>query len=273
MNKEEFQGFRERFNRFENGFNELVKDQNKKNIKWDQLTKQYTRMKLEEKQEIKLDIGGTKYTTTRETLGSRESKYFADLLANTSNNEIYIDRPGTNFDYILSYLRGGKFNCSIVDNPQLKFALTEEARFYGLWELLDDLLCSEKDLTSPSHIHKLTRVDIQKDFVCRGHSLFTDSSTCYNFTGDKTNFMYECKTCKTGNIKYCVACSHRDDKTFTNPNHAHELTIHTPSGTWQCDGRNLKDGCKSNNKTTGILRFRCAQCEYNMCEYCLTHYR
>ena len=76
MNKEEFQGFRERFNRFENGFNELVKDQNKKNAKWDILTQQYNLLKDAEKQEIKLDVGGVRFTTTKTTYNGLEETLY-----------------------------------------------------------------------------------------------------------------------------------------------------------------------------------------------------
>ena len=98
MNKEEFQGFRERFNRFENGFNELVKDQNKKNAKWDILTQQYNLLKDAEKQEIKLDVGGVRFTTTKTTLLSKNSTFFNSLLDST-DPVIYIDRPGKYFNW------------------------------------------------------------------------------------------------------------------------------------------------------------------------------
>jgi len=133
MNKEEFQNFRERFNRFENGFNELVKDQNKKNEKWDKYSKQYTQLKDTEKSLIKLNVGGFKFTTTKSTLLSLSCKFFEELLSSSSpNEEIFIDRPGKNFEHILNTLRGKKLNNNILNDPHMKYSIIIVARFYGV---------------------------------------------------------------------------------------------------------------------------------------------
>ena len=136
MNKEEFQSFRERFNRFENGFNELVKDQNKKNEKWDKYSKQYTQLKDTEKSLIKLNVGGFKFTTTKSTLLSLSCKFFEELLSSSSQNEeIFIDRPGKIFEHILNTLRGKKLNNNILSVPHMKYSLIIEAKFYGVKDI------------------------------------------------------------------------------------------------------------------------------------------
>jgi len=135
MNTEEFSNFRERFNRFENGFNELVKDQNKKNLKYENYAKQFAVMKDIEKSLIKLNIGGHKFSITKTLLLGKPSKFFNDLLSSNSiNDEIFIDRPGKHFDYILSYLRGTDIikTFLILDNHIVKSNLLEEAKFYGV---------------------------------------------------------------------------------------------------------------------------------------------
>ncbi|GAA5815793.1 hypothetical protein MFLAVUS_009308 [Mucor flavus] len=79
---------------------------------------------------VKLDIGGTVYRTTKDTL--RESGYLCSLVGgNWSENlldqkEIFIDRDGFLFRYILLYFRTGRLD---VDKQYWK-SLRNEAEFY-----------------------------------------------------------------------------------------------------------------------------------------------
>ncbi len=75
----------------------------------------------------------------------------------------------------------------------------------------------------------------------------------------------------TGEIKYCIVCAMRDDKSFISSIYAHDLTVHK-SGGWGCNGTYGKDKCLSNNKTSGILRLRYVPCDYDQCKYCLVNY-
>jgi len=141
--------------------------------------------------------------------------------------------------------------------------------------LVDELEFTEAELKVVTHIHKLTKVKNEGEFVCRGTKLFKDSSSCQNVTKETSRYMYECTTCKgknkNGDIKYCVVCAQRDDKTFKVTLHEHDLTLYS-GRRWGCDGSHGKDGCKSNDQTSGILRYRCVPCDYDNCEYCLAHY-
>jgi hypothetical protein len=67
---------------------------------------------------IYLNVGGHKYVTTRQTLlNERDPNYFTGLLSNkfeiTRDKEgnIFIDRNGKYFEFILDYLRTGELNC------------------------------------------------------------------------------------------------------------------------------------------------------------------
>ena len=141
--------------------------------------------------------------------------------------------------------------------------------------MVDDLEFSELTIKVVTHIHTLTKVKRDENFVCRGTRLFKDSSTCQNVTKEVSRYVYECLTCKgknkNGDIKYCLPCSQKPDTVFKVTVHAHDLTLHNGGG-WGCDGRKSKDGCLSNNQTSGILRFRCGPCDYDNCEYCLVNY-
>lgn len=69
-------------------------------------------------QPITLNIGGVKYSTSKPTLLKIDS-IFKDLLENTvDNNEIFIDRDGDLFKYILNYFRN-------LDNIVLPYDIKE----------------------------------------------------------------------------------------------------------------------------------------------------
>lgn len=88
---------------------------------------------------IKLNVGGAIYETTLQTI--RESEYLYNLvhgswregLSNTK--EVFIDRDGFLFRYILLYLRTNEVD---IDNQHLK-SLHHEAEFYMLETLSEKI--------------------------------------------------------------------------------------------------------------------------------------
>ena len=90
--------------------------------------------------QIKLNIGGTIFLTTRPTL--EKSTYFRQLLDPNSNTHInrdgsiLIDRDATHFRHILNYLRDK--TVPYLYPPEHKQLLVE-ARFYNITELVREL--------------------------------------------------------------------------------------------------------------------------------------
>jgi len=88
---------------------------------------------------IKLNVGGTKFTTSRSTLSKHEG-YFKAMFSGRHSFELdeegyyFIDRDGTYFPYILNYLRDGTI--LIQDDNHFRYYLTQEAQYY----CLDDLV-------------------------------------------------------------------------------------------------------------------------------------
>ncbi|KAI9348852.1 BTB/POZ protein [Pilaira anomala] len=84
---------------------------------------------------VKLDVGGTIYRTTLDTLV--ESEYLFNLVnggwmeGSSEQNNIFIDRDGFLFRYILLYLRTGEVSIEKNHRESLK----NEAEFYLLPEL------------------------------------------------------------------------------------------------------------------------------------------
>jgi hypothetical protein len=83
---------------------------------------------------INLNVGGTKFTTTKQTLCSCKS-IFSDLIKNNpTNNEIFIDRSGKYFEHILEFFRNGNKTILTNDRNILKLVY-QECEYYNLIEL------------------------------------------------------------------------------------------------------------------------------------------
>lgn len=85
---------------------------------------------------IRLNVGGTTYITTKETLtGSYFEAMFSDKLkpGTLINDAYFIDRNGQIFSYILDYLRDLD-TWLPPSNPDLLRSIVQEARFYCLDE-------------------------------------------------------------------------------------------------------------------------------------------
>ena len=58
--------------------------------------------------------------------------------------------------------------------------------------------------------------------------------------------------------------------------HEHALVFKAQDDGWECDGKNMEGGCRSGIKgfdeTSGKDRYRCAKCDYDMCEKCVEEY-
>ena len=78
---------------------------------------------------IRLNIGGTFFTTTRTTLMGTNASFFSGLLDSTNCFEqtVFIDRDPTHFRWILNLLRGSK---NVPFSKEIYDELKTEADFY-----------------------------------------------------------------------------------------------------------------------------------------------
>jgi hypothetical protein len=86
---------------------------------------------------VKLNIGGTKFTTTKETLLSVKNSFFERLINSNklkAGEEIFIDRPAEYFHHILDYCRNKKINYSKFKKNELT-KLRDEAEYYNIEEI------------------------------------------------------------------------------------------------------------------------------------------
>lgn len=88
-------------------------------------------------QVVQLNVGGTIFATTRQTLGSCPGSYLAGLISEDHpqviqylDGAIFVDRSPECFGLVLNWLRG----CKVCLRPGSREAnlLLEEAEYYGL---------------------------------------------------------------------------------------------------------------------------------------------
>lgn len=100
--------------------------------------------------QIVLEVGGTKFKTSRSTLCKHEGSFFEAMFSGRHVHEpspdgsFFIDRDPTYFQDILNYLRTGAAVTPESESSRLKMA--EEASFYGLPALHRALLAPPLDL-------------------------------------------------------------------------------------------------------------------------------
>jgi len=92
---------------------------------------------------MRLDVGGAIFVTSRATLTRYSDSFFGKLVdgslpAPPSGEPLFIDRDGTNFRYILNFLRDGRLPLSTM-SVQLRKELLQEAEFYQLGTLTEAL--------------------------------------------------------------------------------------------------------------------------------------
>lgn len=96
---------------------------------------------------IKLNVGGHQYTTTLQTLTNEPNNLLIELVeTNKSKDEIFIDRDGVLFRFILDYLRNS--DVLLPENFTEKALLKREASYFKLENLEKQLSDLNIDLTS-----------------------------------------------------------------------------------------------------------------------------
>lgn len=88
---------------------------------------------------VNLNVGGKKFTTTINTLTKYEDSMFPVLLSGKFKenpaNEIFIDRDGQAFKYIMTFLRNGEYIAP--SDPAMQKLVNCEIEYYGLTCLLN----------------------------------------------------------------------------------------------------------------------------------------
>lgn len=108
---------------------------------------------------IKLNVGGTRYTTSLATLTAIPEAYFSSLFSGdwqqvlTAEGEVFLDRDGERFKIILEYLRAARDQQAFLVPRNLErrelASLAAEAQYFGLVALQESLQAAA-DVTKPA---------------------------------------------------------------------------------------------------------------------------
>ena len=118
-------------NLLENNFKSFSSKVEKRSKIWEHYEKNSHPQKIQKL--VMLNVGGNKFTTQISTLTTEQETYFTKEVLNLDlSKEVFIDRPGKNFNYILNYLRT-KAMPNIIDmSATQKSEIIMEAEFYGV---------------------------------------------------------------------------------------------------------------------------------------------
>jgi hypothetical protein len=110
---------------------------------------------------VNLDIGGIKFKTTKQTLQRYESIINGLVENNSDNSEIFIDRNGKCFEYILEFFRNGD-NVILSEDKLINKMIYLECQYYCLVELqhkIKEKYMPNQITTLTLHVLELTKIE------------------------------------------------------------------------------------------------------------------
>lgn len=123
----------------------------------------------------------------------------------------------------------------------------------------------------PIHRHYM-EVYNNNEGTCNGKLFLKSLGGCKEEIKKNEDF-YLCKSC---NLWFCKVCADKECIKFYSKDHEHPLEFTFIDNNWECYGKKLSDGCRSGNPLIGKndkkMRYRCADCDYNLCANCMSFY-
>ncbi|OII76936.1 potassium channel tetramerization domain-containing protein [Cryptosporidium andersoni] len=156
---------------------------------------------------IRVNVGGVIYETTKETLASSYggASYFSICLSENNKEEIFVDRNGQLFQYILDYLRTGSI-VSIPEKIHILRGLILEADFYLLEPLSNALTRKLEQIIIEKNIGNFTTSNLL--FSKKEEPELINDQLFHN----QTNNLFDSKNPN----QLCKKCSHYYLKTHKN---------------------------------------------------------
>ncbi|CEP09255.1 hypothetical protein [Parasitella parasitica] len=117
-------------------------------------------------EKIKLNVGGQLFETSLTTLRKDPNSMLASMFSDNStiqpdaDNSYFIDRDGTYFRFVLNYLRDLRIPAGVTQDPKIMDELMQEARFYGLNDLLG-LRWKSMPVITQDELHRLYPLPIR----------------------------------------------------------------------------------------------------------------
>ena len=110
-------------------------------------TPEVSSLTIDSGRKIKLNVGGTRFETSFETLTRIKHTYFSALFSGRWNleEEIFIDRTPFTFEYVLEFLRGEEVDFPNISKKELS-QLLKHADFFALASLKSKVMSHWKQL-------------------------------------------------------------------------------------------------------------------------------
>ena len=136
---------------------------------------------------IKFNVGGVRYEVSQSLLDSYPDSMLAQSASENwqkdPNEEIFIERNGLRFQFVLDYLRDGHVN---LPGSVSKAALLTDLKFYGFESVKDGAIVEQISTFSFGNIAALS-MDVRKKWE-RDEKILKDCITIYdNFLKDPSN--------------------------------------------------------------------------------------
>lgn len=151
---------------------------------------------------------------------------------------------------------------------------------------------SQIKLKIHSHNLYLTRDKINE---CKGESFYQNPDCNFNIQSNESNnennknknnnskdfskeifpkffkkLFYKCKTCE---FAICFDCKEINEVSFMTFAHDHPLDLNPKDSFWICNSSYEENNClmgvDSIEKSHGMTRFTCLECDYDLCELCI----
>jgi hypothetical protein len=109
--------------------------------KWKSMEEKCQKIYTCQKDIVRFNVGGKKFSTTAKTLVNFPGTLFAKLIESGRldlDKEIFLDRSAYMFPFILNYIRTGQINYKLLNNNQLTI-LKYDAEYYNLASIVRDL--------------------------------------------------------------------------------------------------------------------------------------
>ena len=120
---------------------------------------------------VTINVGGTKYQTTRDTINKYPESKLAKALkdGDTNNTEMFLDRNGRFFDYILEFMRLDTISLMPLKDEQFVKRLLIAAKYYNIEPLIEYINLCDFDSYIMSFAEK--QKIIQKFFQDQGKNV------------------------------------------------------------------------------------------------------
>jgi len=129
----------------------------------------------------------------------------------------------------------------------------------------------------PWHPHFLQRSSLTSSWFCDGRKM--PGGCRYGFASTpmaKSVARFRCISgCDFDLCDRCMALAVGTPKDISviHHSHSHPLIRNYDDNGWRCDGSKRPGGCKRNitsfHQSKGIARFRCASCDFDLCDLCI----